>query len=97
MRGRTRAVMLSTVGPTEPEARVRRSDGVTDRAQEVGAHRVEIDLVSEPGAEGVERACRVIPGAVEAPVDDVLPDAAAAGTPRRRAAWTRRPRARCRT
>jgi hypothetical protein len=50
---------------------------VVDHGQQLGAERVKVDLLAQPGREGVHRAGGVIAAAVEAPVDQVL-DAAAA-------------------
>src|SRR3954452_12127409 len=53
----------------EPEAHVGGLDGAADDADELGLQGVEVELVAQPGAEGVERALGVIAAAVEAMVD----------------------------
>ena len=45
---------------------------VEDRGAQLGADRLEVDLVAQPRAEGLERLRGVVAVAVEAPVDGVL-------------------------
>src|SRR5207247_7701217 len=56
----------------QPEARVRGLHRVADRAEQLGAQRLEVDLVAQAERERVERARRVVAGAVEATVDGTL-------------------------
>ncbi len=53
-----------------------------DDSGEIRPERLEIDLVAEPRAEGLERALGVVAAAVEATVDDSL-DPAAGGAEER--------------
>ena len=70
-----------TRGHREPERDVRGLHRLGHDAAQVGAQRVEVDLVAQPGAERLERARRVVAAAVEAPVDERLDARAApAGT-----------------
>ena len=64
-----------------------------DDAAQVGAERLEVDLVAQPGAERLQRARRVVAAAVEAAVDQPPGSAPApAGTAPPPPASRRRPR-----
>jgi hypothetical protein len=55
---------------------VRRLHRLVDYLSKLDGERLEVDLVAQPGAEGLERPLGVVLPAVEAAVDDPL-DAAA--------------------
>src|SRR5258708_29966380 len=67
----TRRARRSSVSP-QPHARVRGLHRVADRADELGADGIEVDLVAQLDAERVERARGVVARAIEAAVDRVL-------------------------
>ena len=71
----------------QPERHVRRLHRLADDVLEVGAQRVELDLLAQPRPERLERALGVVAAAVEAPVDEPLhARAQRAGRARRRRA-----------
>ena len=51
---------------------MRGAERVAYEVEQVRPYRVEVDLVSQPCAEGVERVGSVVVGAVEAAVDGIL-------------------------
>ena len=67
-----RAAAPSPPSTSQPEARVSRAHRLGDHAEQVGAHRVQVNLVPQPRAEGVEGARSVVARAVEATVDEAL-------------------------
>jgi hypothetical protein len=67
----------------EPERRLGRLHGLVDHPQQLALQGVQVDLVAQPGREGVQGAGGVVAAAVEAAVDQVL-DSAAQRRERRR-------------
>ena len=88
--GRRRAAARSSPAP-QPQRHVGGLDGLAHDAAEVVAERLEVDLVAQARAEGLERARGVVAAAVEAAVDRAPGSAPGPdGTAPRRRAWTPR-------
>jgi hypothetical protein len=60
------------LGGPNPERHLRRLHRLVEHAQQLGRERVEVNLVAEPEAEGLDGSGCVIASPVEAPVDPAL-------------------------
>lgn len=65
---------MLTAPPAQPQRRVRGLDRAVEDSSQIAVERVEVDLLAEPRAEGLEHARAA--AAVEAPIDRALDPAA---------------------
>jgi hypothetical protein len=63
---------MSSVYLAQPDACVGRTDRLVYDADQVSTDRIELDLVAQARAEGINGAGRVVAGTIEAPIDGLL-------------------------
>ena len=78
-RALTPSTGLAAASLLDPDRGVGWLDGALDGVEQVGADRVDLDGVAQPGGERRDRRLGVVAGAVEAAVDEALDADCAAG------------------